>query len=158
MRAADVASSMERFRLSQLRSVKVLSRTMSTPNTSQYLLLLRGTQLEKSLSPDDLQLAMERFTGWFQRLTQDGKIKGGQPLAPSGEVISRSLRPSGDGPFIESKEAVGGYVLVEVADFEEARQLANECPLLDYGSLVEVRPVLVQCPAMEEVSRRMASV
>jgi len=101
---------------------------------------------------------MEKFTGWFERLSRDGKIKGGQPLAHNGEVISRSSRPPADGPFIESKEAVGGYVLLEVADFDEAMALANECPLLDYGSLVEVRPVLRQCMAMEEVSRRMAAV
>lgn len=51
--------------------------------------------------------------------------------------------------------AVGGYVLVRAADFEEAMAIAGEWPLLDYDATVEVRPVRVQCPAMVESGMKL---
>ena len=46
-----------------------------------------------------------------------------------------------DGPFAESKEAIGGYFLIAVADFDEAVAIAKQCPGLKYGAAVEIRPV-----------------
>jgi len=64
-------------------------------------------------------------------------------------------RAVADGPFAESKEAVGGYVMVRAGNFEEAMKVAGEWPLLDYECVVEVRPVRVQCPTMEEVGMEL---
>ena len=59
-----------------------------------------------------------------------------------------TVRPDGDGgftvtdgPFVETKEALGGYYLVEAADLDEAIELAKQVPVLDGG--VEVRPIMV---------------
>nr|MDQ3623431.1 YciI family protein [Verrucomicrobiota bacterium] len=51
-----------------------------------------------------------------------------------------------DGPFAESKEAIGGYFLLTVADEDEAVAVARQCPLLEHGGVVEVRPVAPECP------------
>jgi hypothetical protein len=51
-----------------------------------------------------------------------------------------------DGPFAESKEAIGGYFLLDVATMDEAVAIARECPGLPYGIRVEVRPVAGECP------------
>jgi hypothetical protein len=50
-----------------------------------------------------------------------------------------------DGPFAESKEAIGGYFFLRVADEDEAIEIAQQCPGLEYGSVVEVRPVADMC-------------
>ena len=50
-----------------------------------------------------------------------------------------------DGPFAESKEAIGGYFLLQVDDINEAVEIAKQRPGLDYGIDVEVRPVAEQC-------------
>lgn len=84
--------------------------TMQTPDDpSEYLLLLRGTRFEHTLSPQQMQEAMSRFAGWFERLTREGKLRAGQPLDHGGRIITgRKTRVVADGPFVESKEAVGG--------------------------------------------------
>jgi hypothetical protein len=58
-----------------------------------------------------------------------------------------------DGPFAESKEAIGGYFLLDVPTMEEAVAIAQECPGLPYGARVEVRPVAAECPVASELKR-----
>jgi hypothetical protein len=101
--------------------------------------------------------AMKRLSAWLDRGSASGVIKGAQPLGNEGKVISGSHRVVADGPYAESKEAVGGYVLVEASDFDEAMAIAREWPMLDYGVVVEVRPVLALCPAMAQVQGELAA-
>jgi hypothetical protein len=58
-----------------------------------------------------------------------------------------------DGPFAESKEAIGGYFLLDVASFDDAVVIARECPGLPYGVQVEVRPVAAECPLASELKQ-----
>ncbi len=51
-----------------------------------------------------------------------------------------------DGPYVESKEAVGGYLIVRAASLDEATELARGYPALARGVSVEVRPLLLECP------------
>jgi hypothetical protein len=76
-----------------------------------------------------------------QRLTQEGKCQAGHPLEREGKIVSgKKGRTVADGPFAESKEAIGGYFLLQVDDINEAVEIAKQCPDLDYGIDVEVRP------------------
>ena len=53
---------------------------MSTQTTtSEYLLLFRGAQWDKGLSPEDIQKIMGQWNNWFERLTLQGKVKSAQP-------------------------------------------------------------------------------
>jgi len=115
-------------------------------NTNQYLLLFRGTQWDKGMSPDEIQKVMVQWTAWFDGLAENGKLKSGQPLLNEGKFVSgKKGRNVADGPFVESKETIGGYFLVEVDTMEEAIAIAQQCPALDYGLTVEVRPVAECC-------------
>ena len=51
-----------------------------------------------------------------------------------------------DGPFMETKEAVGGYLVLQADSFEEAVEIARTNPVLRYGVNIEVRPILAECP------------
>ena len=96
---------------------------------------------------------MRRLNERLQRCQKLGNLVGGQPLANEGKVISgEKQRTIADGPFAESKEAVGGYVLTRAADFDKATQIASEWPLLDYGASVEVRMVMEKCATMQLVA------
>ena len=129
-----------------------------TPN-SEYMLLLRNTRFEETLSPDEMQVAMGRFAEWFERMRVGGKLKAGQPLANGGKVLTgRKDRAVADGPFMESKEAVGGYIVLTADDMEEAVALAEECPMLDYGGTIEVRPISAMCAAMEQANIKLTPV
>jgi hypothetical protein len=119
----------------------------STLQTSEYLLLFRGTGWEKKLSPQELQTLMAQWVSWYEGLQQQGRVKGANPLFPEGKVVSgKKGRVVADGPFAESKEAIGGYFLIEAASLEEAAEIARGWPILDYGATVEVRPVAAACP------------
>lgn len=120
-------------------------------NKSEYLLLFRGTDWTNGLSPEEMQQAAQRFMAWFERLKNEGTVKGGQPLESAGRVVSgKGGRTVADGPFAESKEAIGGYFLLNVNSLDEAVQVAKGCPGLDLGMKVEVRPVAEQCPTLRD--------
>src|SRR5947207_9135953 len=83
--------------------------------------------------------------GWLGRLQAEGTCVAGHPLEHEGKVTSGKQRTVADGPFAESKEAIGGYFYLTVADEKEAIEIAKQCPGLEYGSVVEVRPVADEC-------------
>jgi hypothetical protein len=67
-------------------------------------------------------------------------IKGGNALQPTATATTIRGGVVTDGPFAETKEALGGYYLIEAADLDEAIAIAKQCPA-PYGA-VEVRPIL----------------
>jgi hypothetical protein len=114
--------------------------------TSEYLLLFRGTDWHKGLSPAEIEKVVKQWKEWFNGLEAQGKIKGGLPLMSEGKVVSGTGgRFVVDGPFAESKEAIGGYFLLSVCTLEEAISIARLCPGLAHGAVVEVRPVADMC-------------
>lgn len=122
-----------------------------------YLLLLRGKEWWKNLEREELEKYIAQNHAWIERLMTTGKAKGGQALARSGAIISgKNGRSVMDGPFAESKEVVGGYLLLNVATFDEAVAIAKGCPALALGGEIEVRPLTNTCPSearLEELKR-----
>jgi hypothetical protein len=131
---------------------------MSEPtNKSEYMLLFRGAEWDKGLSPEQIQKSLDQFMGWFEKLKVEGKAKGGQPLERRGKIVSgKKGRIVADGPFAESKEAIGGYFLLQVGSLDEAVEIAKDCPILEYGNTVEVRPVADECPIVQRLGKHLA--
>lgn len=121
---------------------------MSAQTTkSEHMLLFRGNEWYNGLSPEQLQTVMTQCKAWFDRLAEQGKIKAGQPLVREGVVVSgKNGRSVSDGPFAESKEAIGGYLLLQVDSLQEAIAIAKSNPVLAFGTTIEVRPVAEECP------------
>ena len=123
---------------------------MSTQKQDGYMLLFRGNDWHKGLSPEEMQDVAGQWMAWFNRLTAQGKAIAGNPLENKGKIVSgNNGRVVADGPFAESKEAIGGYFLLQVKSLDEAVAIARECPGLKYGAVVEVRPVAGECPIAE---------
>jgi hypothetical protein len=121
-----------------------------TNKTPEYMLIFRGTDWCKGLSPDQMQQVAGQWMAWFQGLTAQGKALAGSPLEAEGKIVSgKNGQVVADGPFAESKEAIGGYFLLRVNSLDEAVAIARQCPGLAYGIKVEVRPVAEVCPAMQ---------
>jgi hypothetical protein len=115
---------------------------------NEYMLFFRGTEWTKGLSPEQIQNVLSQWKNWFEGLKEAGKLRSGHPLENTGKVVSgKKGRIVADGPYAESKEAVGGYFFLDVESMEEAVAIAKQCPGLDYGAIVEVRPVAAECPA-----------
>jgi hypothetical protein len=109
---------------------------------AKYIILIYENESSYAdASPEVWQTAMEahgRFAG--QAVEKGGKILGGDALQPT--VTATSVRGDvvTDGPFAETKEALGGFYLIEARDLDHALEIAKLCPA-PYGG-VEVRPVM----------------
>jgi hypothetical protein len=130
---------------------------MDKQTTSEYMLLFLGTGWHKPLSPEEIQKVMGQWYALMDRLTQQGKLKDAHPLDRfEGKIVSsRKGRRVADGPFAESKEAIGGYFLLQVHDLEEAVEIAKQCPALEHGVDVEVRLVAQECPPYQRVKEAL---
>ena len=115
------------------------------------MLLFRGNDWIKNLSSEEKQRVTDQWMAWFRRLTDERKAVAGNPLEREGKIVSGKNRVVSDGPFAESKEAIGGYFLLDVATMDDAVAIAQECPGLPYGIRVDVRPVAPECPVASEL-------
>jgi hypothetical protein len=123
---------------------------MSTePSPGEYLAISRG-QWDENLSSGEIQNAIDKFYAWYNRSIDEGKMKRGQRLANKGKTIARN-RPITDGPFGESKEVIGGFWFILAHSLEEAAQIAQGNPCLEYGLFLEVRPVDPQQATPENI-------
>ena len=105
---------------------------------------------DPNMAPEEMQKMMQVWGDWIQGGTEAGwLIDGGDALNPEGRVVNPDLTVT-DGPFAESKELVGGYSMVEAADFDAACELAKTCPIPASGGLVEVRMLANVGPVIEE--------
>jgi hypothetical protein len=92
-----------------------------------------------NVSPEGMQLRHQKWHEWIRQGLQKGwLLEPGDALTQEGRVI-RAPKVVTDGPFIESKEFVGGFSIVEAETFEDAVELAASCPVLQFGASVEVR-------------------
>jgi hypothetical protein len=111
---------------------------------SEFVFLFRSTEsehMEHMGTPERAQQNMEAWLGWVRRLESAGHLKNpGQPLEPTGKVV-RGRQTILDGPFVETKELVLGFMIIEARDIDEAVALSRECPVLGGAGSVEVRPI-----------------
>ena len=111
------------------------------------MLLYRTDEWYNRLSQEELQKLIGQNRAWFEILASQGKATPGRALERTGVTVSgKNGRFVTDGPFAESKEAIGGYLVLDVETIEEAIAIAQSSPSLAYGGSIEVRPVAEECP------------
>ena len=113
---------------------------------SEYVLLYRTTPEAREQAmgdPEKARESMAKWRAWIDGMTAKGELKSvGLPLHPTGRVVRTRDKTVTDGPYIETKEVVGGFSIIEARDFAHAAEIASGCPILEGGGSVEVRPVL----------------
>jgi len=109
----------------------------------EFLLLFRGGDAErKQLSPEQIQAHMKHWQDWIGSIAQKNILVGAQPLESGGKVLKGTSKRLTDGPFMEGKEILGGYVLLKANTIEEATEIAKGCPNLETESgTVEIREI-----------------
>ena len=112
---------------------------------SEFLYLFRigaAAQREAMGTPEHAQQSMKVWLAWMSDLEAKGHLKNpGQPLAQEGKVVRGKEKAITDGPFVEVKDLVAGFTVIEARDLAEAAELSKGCPILDGGGSVEIRPV-----------------
>ncbi|MBV9502925.1 MAG: hypothetical protein JO138_26430 [Acidobacteriaceae bacterium] len=107
----------------------------------EFTFLYRGG--DRSGSPEEMQQVMQKWVAWMKELGDKGHLKDpGHPLEHTGKVVKGKGKNVTDGPYVETKDIIGGYTLINAKDLDEAAQLSLGCPILDRGGLVEVRPIM----------------
>ena len=110
----------------------------------QFILFIRdGDQPSADYTPEEMQQSVERYRQWAGALAQQGKLVSAFKLKDDGGRLmqSRDGQIAIDGPFTETKETIGGYFVIEAADYAEATELAMGCPIFLSGGVLEVREI-----------------
>jgi hypothetical protein len=111
----------------------------------QYLLMLYVNEAGwPQLTKAEQEQGMAAYTAYTEALTKAGALRGNNRLQSSSLATTVRLADGKpqvlDGPYVDSKEQVGGYYLIEVADLDAALAWAARCPAAGHG-VVEVRPI-----------------
>lgn len=109
-----------------------------------FMMIFMGPSYEElGLSPEELQARMGKWFAWSQKMETAGILKGGEALHSTGKRISSNDRTVTDGPFVESKELIGGYYTVSANSIDDVVEIAQDYPDYDLDGSVEIREVMV---------------
>jgi hypothetical protein len=109
----------------------------------EYLILMRLDLLTREMqpSPEQMQEYMRQYQDWVGGIAARDRFSGGKGLSTEGKVIKYGDVVT-DGPFVEIKESLAGFIIVRAASLDEATEMARACPILNgEGNSVEVRRI-----------------
>jgi hypothetical protein len=106
---------------------------------AKFLLVYRGSveAEQQQPSPEQMQQILVTWNEWFAKIGA-AVVDGGDGLQPTGRIVKPGPVVS-DGPFIEAKEMVGGYSIVQADGYDQAVEYAKSCPIVFNGGTIEVR-------------------
>ena len=111
---------------------------------AKYMFLVGGADLDKRSGNEALAPVMfERYMAWMRSLRENGRaVTSHKLLDRTGARLTVRGGQVVEGPFMETKEAVGGVFVIDAASLAEANALARTCPVLDLqNGYIEVRVV-----------------
>src|SRR5438093_9740536 len=119
----------------------VIKKRRSKMANFMYLVRSNPTAY-RSMSPEQMQQAMKRWTDWKDTLEKNGHIKQlGERLDATGKVVRGKAKAVTDGPYVEVKDFIQGFMFAEAKDMDQALELAKACPILEGDGSVEIRAI-----------------
>ncbi len=112
----------------------------------RYLCLIyEDEKAWQKMSEADMQKGMAEYNAFTESIKKNGNYIGGEALQPTDTAKSVRVRAgkisTTDGPYVETKEQLGGYYLIKAKDLNDAVQVASRIPGAKHGT-VEVRPIM----------------
>jgi hypothetical protein len=109
---------------------------------AKFLFVYRsGKDSRSTMTPEEMQQILQKWHTWIKEGLQTGwMLDPGDALKPEGRVVN-ARKVVTDGPFVEAKEIVGGFSIVQADNLNAAAELAKGCPVFLRGGTVEVRPL-----------------
>jgi hypothetical protein len=114
-------------------------KTPKIKNMKEFVMIIRLEQLpEKNFSPDEMQAGMAVWEKWVDDIiARNILVSRGNRLGDDGRTI-RNGKIITNGPYVETKEIIGGYLIIRANSIDEAAQIAKSAPLVGIGS-IEIR-------------------
>jgi hypothetical protein len=111
----------------------------------KFMFLIReDLEKMKLMTAEQLELNIAAMTEWVAQLSASGNFLSGDPLDTKQVIIDRAGVQT-DGPFIETKEGISGYLLMRAGTEEQAIEIAQSCPdVLSGNCSIELRSVMEQ--------------
>ena len=111
----------------------------------QYLLMIHSSETEESkMTQGDVQSMIQAYGAYSEALKKAGVLLGSNRLRPTSDATSVRVRGGKtevlNGPYAETREQLGGYYLIDVADLDAALSWAARCPSASQGT-IELRPI-----------------
>lgn len=110
----------------------------------EYIIMMRLDLItqEAQPTPEQMEGYMKMYHEWVNGIIARNRFAGGTGLSKEGKVI-RSGQVITDGPFVEIKESIAGFIIVRAESLEEATEMGAACPILfGEGNSVEVRKIV----------------
>ena len=112
----------------------------------RYALLIYTAEATEQPPDDVIQAETDGYNAFTSHLRERGVYDAGEALDPTSTATTVRVRDgktlTTDGPFVEIKEAIGGYLTFEADDLDAAIELAARIPAARMGGAVEVRPTV----------------
>lgn len=111
---------------------------------ADFIYLFRSNpEAWKSMSPEQMQQTIKKWREWVDGIEKSGNLKlTGERLGENGKVVKGKAKTVTDGPYVEVKDFIQGYMVVSTEDLGQAVELARGCPILESDGSVEVRPFM----------------
>ena len=110
----------------------------------RYLLLIYTPELDTPPPPEVAAAEHEAYAAFTREINERGVFQAGEALHPTTSATTVRVQDgetiTTDGPFAETKEALGGFYLINARDLDEAIEIAARIPAASHGS-IEVRPI-----------------
>ena len=111
----------------------------------RYLALIYTQEMESTMAPEEMGAMLAEYDAFGRAAGEAGVLRGGEALAPTSTATTIRVRDgqrmTTDGPFAETREALGGFYLLDCADLDQAIEWASRIPGASVGA-VEVRPIM----------------
>ena len=107
----------------------------------KFMLIFEGIKSSQQPSAKEMEAIMAKWMTWIDKLAKAGKYDSGEPLLPTGKIIKGANKTVTDAAFAEGKEIIGGYFIINAADYDEAVALCADYPDFESGGSVIIRQV-----------------
>ena len=112
----------------------------------RYMMLIYSDEVaEANQSQEERSAVMERYFTFTDEVRQRGVFNSGDELQPTATATTVRVRDGRvtpqDGPYVETKEQLGGYYILDCANLDEAIEFAAKIPAVEYGA-IEIRPIM----------------
>lgn len=110
---------------------------------NKYLLLLHeDMEAMQALSPQEMEELINSHMEWAKELGSQGALLEGDGLQEVSVKISGKDSVVKDSTYLEAKEMIGGYYLIQAENLDAAIEIAKNCPCHHWGGTTEVRPIM----------------